>query len=145
MVNETVIKDALYNLADKAGSKHGYARGVLVGVIATLIANGQDFEEAVTTVKQYIPKDIDPKRIPEGWEENFKDFTKPPMCKITGSEVEFSLEVPESEIVAKAKHIFENPLEYSDYNGEAAYYHFLKFLWIEYPNGDEKRLADICS
>jgi len=67
------------------------------------------------------------------------------VCKIIGSEIDFMLEVAECEIGAKAKDIWANPGDYWDVcNGtEGAYYKFLKFLWIEYPDGREVRLADI--
>jgi hypothetical protein len=32
---------------------------------------------------------------------------------------------------------------YLKYPGSDGYYNFLKFLWIKYPNGEEKRLCEI--
>lgn len=50
-----------------------------------------------------------------------------------------------NEVEAVAKDIWNNPDKYSDYKkgSEASYYHFLKYLDIEYPDGTEKRLADV--
>ena len=44
----------------------------------------------------------------------------------------------------KAKDIWSNPEKYSDFKkgSEETYYKFLKFLWIFFPNEEEKRLAD---
>lgn len=62
---------------------------------------------------------------------------------ITGSEISFNLEVEECDIKTKAMHIWNHPSKYSDYNdgSEKAYYSFLKFLWIKYPDGKEIQLA----
>jgi hypothetical protein len=76
-MNETVLKDALYNLSDKAGDSHKFARGILVGVTAALVANGKNFHEATDIVKKFMPDNIDRKRIPEGWEERFEGKLKP--------------------------------------------------------------------
>ena len=66
-------------------------------------------------------------------------------CLIFGSEVSFKLFVDESDVVNKCKDIWNNPEKYSNYKSgtEEAYYSFLKFLWVKYPNGEEQRLADV--
>jgi dCMP deaminase len=66
------------------------------------------------------------------------------ICKITGSEIDFDLEVELSSISEVAKDIWKFPNIYSEYkNGsEDAYYKFLKFLWIEFPNGEEVSLPN---
>ena len=75
----------------------------------------------------------------------FLSSTNASICKIVGSEIHFSMEVPEKKIREKCKKIWNNPEGYSDYkNGsDAAYYNFLKYLWVQYPDGKELRLTDI--
>lgn len=52
---------------------------------------------------------------------------------------------PQEEITKIAKNIWNNPSKYSEFedNSEDAYYKFLKFLWIDFPDDQRKRLADI--
>lgn len=67
------------------------------------------------------------------------------VCVIVGSEIDFKLEVAEFDVEAKARDIWANPDKYWDVlrDTERAYYGFLKYLWISYPDGREVRLADI--
>lgn len=55
--------------------------------------------------------------------------------------------VDESRVVVKCKQIWNNPEKYSryKYGTEDAYYKFLKFLWVKYPDGKEQQLADIAN
>ena len=66
------------------------------------------------------------------------------MYKIVGSEISFQKTVLERDILVVATDIWENPEKYSDYkNGsDASFYSFLKYLWVEDPNGKETRLAE---
>lgn len=66
-------------------------------------------------------------------------------CKIFGSEISFELFVPTEDIKDVCQDIWDNPDKYSDYKkgSESAYYKFLKFLWVEYPDGSEDRLVDL--
>ena len=43
--------------------------------------------------------------------------------------------------------IWKHPSKYSDYqdNTEGAYYGFLKYLWVHFPDGTEKKLSDIAT
>ncbi len=65
------------------------------------------------------------------------------ICKITGSEISFELIVPLTDICKVAKDIWNHPSTYSDHKdgSEDSYYSFLKFLWIEFPDGYEEQLA----
>lgn len=70
------------------------------------------------------------------------------VCKIFGSdEIFFEMYVSENEISAKCKDIWDNSDKYSDYKSgtDTAYYKFLKFLWVRFPDGTEKQLAEIAS
>lgn len=73
-----------------------------------------------------------------GWPEHGKEEQK---AIITGSEIDFSLEVPLSELQEKAQDIWSNPEKY--YVFADVWYNFVGLLWVKYPNGTEKRLADI--
>ncbi len=65
-------------------------------------------------------------------------------AKIYGTEIEFEKVVPLGELDAVALDIWNDPDKYCGYkNGSAAsYYEFLKFLWIQRPDGLETRLVD---
>lgn len=62
---------------------------------------------------------------------------------IKGSEVDFNVLVEINNLPYRVKHIWDNPSQYSDYQdgSEDAYYNFLKYLWIIFPDGKEMQLA----
>ena len=64
--------DTLYNLSEKSGSSTDYGRGVLVGVVCTLMAQGRTLQQAVAEVKKYLPEDWRLECIPSSWQEDFK-------------------------------------------------------------------------
>ena len=69
-------------------------------------------------------------------------------CSISGADgVDFQLDtIPEARLQEIAQYIWDNPGKHSDYaigSSDDAYYRFLKYLWVKYPDGQEKRLADI--
>jgi hypothetical protein len=72
---------------------------------------------------------------------------KAELCRIYGSEIEFSIEVPEERLKNKCHDIWQNFDAYSPYNrdaGDVAYDRFLKFLWIAYPDGrPDERMTDM--
>lgn len=67
------------------------------------------------------------------------------MCWIYGVEVEFEKIVAPEDIRAVCQDIWDHPDKYSEYpaKSEAAYYEFLKYLWVVFPNETEKQLVDI--
>jgi Ribonuclease G/E len=67
------------------------------------------------------------------------------ICRIYGSEIPFEKKVPEENIREVCQDIYDHADHYSVYkrNSDAAYYRFLKFLWVEFPDGTEQRLTDI--
>ena len=67
------------------------------------------------------------------------------ICKIRGADnaYDFKKDCDISEIVEACQDIWNNPEKYSDYSGEAAYYDFLKYLYVVYPDGTEVNLTDI--
>lgn len=72
-------------------------------------------------------------------EETAKIFT----CEINGTG--FPITVPMSELAEKAQEIWDHPNRFCNVEPgtSEAYYDFLKFLWVEYPDGSERRLVDI--
>ncbi len=67
--------------------------------------------------------------------------------KIYGVEIAegFERKVYPHEIDKWLVDIWEHPSKYNDQvkdNSEQAFYRFLKFLWVKYPDGSEKRLVD---
>lgn len=70
---------------------------------------------------------------------------KSTLCEIYGSEIKFSEFVDENLVTERAKEIWSNPDKYSDFRkgSDLSYYGFLKFLWVRFPDGTEKRLGDI--
>lgn len=63
---------------------------------------------------------------------------------IKGSEVPFSVLVDRDNLPYRAQHIWDNPSQYSNYEdgSEDAYYKFLKFLWVIFPDGRQVQLAE---
>lgn len=78
----TALRDVLQNLsAAENGEDHRYARGVLVGVVATLCACGLTYDEAEKLAWQNSPTDCHWERIPEmmraGWRTRIARHTMP--------------------------------------------------------------------
>jgi len=74
-----------------------------------------------------------------------KSETEKTICKIRGADnaYGFKKNCDISEIVECCQDIWDNPEKYSDYSGESAYYDFLKYLYVKYPDGTEVNLTDI--
>jgi hypothetical protein len=82
MIIDNRVIDALYNLSirnTEAGAEKEhkaqkrYARGVLVGVVTTLMAVlNESLEESCKRVKQWLPVDVDDDCIPTNWEVYLK-------------------------------------------------------------------------
>ena len=71
------------------------------------------------------------------------------LCLIFGSEIESKKEIYPEDVRSTCKDIWEHPTKYCDSlkedKSEEAYYRFLKFLWVRYPDGSEKQLARIAN
>jgi hypothetical protein len=69
--NPVILKDALYNLNPTSGANGDYCKGMVVGVVAALMAMGFTFKDALRQVAENFPmygKRIDRKSvIPEAW------------------------------------------------------------------------------
>lgn len=79
MINMNRIAEVLHNLS-KSNTEAGaekehipqkrYARGVLVGVVTTLMTTmNESMEEACKRVKPWLPADVDDDCIPSNWEQ----------------------------------------------------------------------------
>ena len=60
-----------------------------------------------------------------------------PNVKISGSEVLFYEILHISKLNDRIKELK------AEYTGEDGYYKMLKFLWVKYPNGEDRRLMEI--
>ena len=69
---DVTLKDALYNLHPNSGATVEYCIGLVVGTVATQMAQGVSFRAALDTVACYFPKDG---RLiaPGSWLEDLKD------------------------------------------------------------------------
>ena len=79
----------------------------------------------------------------------FEDGTKLPFktCVIKGSEIEFRKVVLEADLEAVVLDIWNHADKYSEFkaDSDASYCQFLKFLWVEYPDGTERQLAAVAN
>lgn len=67
-----LLKDALYNVRTSSGACDEYVRGLVVGVVATLMAaTGGDFESIVPTVVEHLPVSFRPDRLPPAFRDAF--------------------------------------------------------------------------
>jgi len=74
MKSPNTLIDALYNVNASAGGSDDYSRGIVIGVMAALIAERDcSFDTAVEIVVEHLPLCFDPNRIPEAWRDNFVD------------------------------------------------------------------------
>ena len=70
--NRVILMDALYNVHNASGASDDYSRGLVVGVVATLMsATGMSYEEAVRLIKSLLHHSFDPNRIPSAFRNDF--------------------------------------------------------------------------
>lgn len=70
------LKDTLNNMAPGAGESN-FAKGVLVGVVGTLMAAGLSFADAIKLASDHAPKRVMFDSVPPSWFEDF-GITDPP-------------------------------------------------------------------
>lgn len=63
----TLIRDALYNTSNQSGSSPEYAKGVVLGVVSTLMAAGCDYDTAIKFVSRHLPHGVTNDRVPKDW------------------------------------------------------------------------------
>lgn len=69
---ETYLTAVLFTLGGESGTSVDFGRGVLTGVISTLMAQGRTLQQAVAKVKKHLPEDWRLECIPSSWQEDFK-------------------------------------------------------------------------
>jgi len=63
-----LLRGSLQNTAEESGSSVDYGKGVVVGVVTTLIFVGNDFDKAYDIMYDCLPKDFRLDCIPEAWQ-----------------------------------------------------------------------------
>jgi len=83
---ETLLKDALYNLAPRSGASLDYCTGLVVGVVSTLMAEGMSFGDAIVLVALHMPHGEGTRlAVPDCWQEDLKmELRKLPEVYIQG-------------------------------------------------------------
>jgi len=77
--HEVFIKDSLYNCSTECTrtatwdsvqglkSSQIYGQGIINGMVSILMAQGMLFEDALATVKHYLPRSFDADCMPKAW------------------------------------------------------------------------------
>ena len=71
MIIGTMLKDALHNLDGASGASDEYCKGLVVGVVATLMAAGMTYPRAIALVIRDMPDGVSPERLPEAFRSDF--------------------------------------------------------------------------
>lgn len=66
-MNDNLIRDALYNLHPRSGASEQYGRGIVVGIVTTIMADGVEFDTALKSVCRMCPKAARIACFPEEW------------------------------------------------------------------------------
>jgi hypothetical protein len=73
--NLTTLKDAIHNVAAQSGASDDYARGIVVGAVAGMMATGMTWHNAMAQVaitwpaNEYAPREA---ALPESWVDAFQ-------------------------------------------------------------------------
>ncbi len=71
IIQENIIRDALYNTCQQSGASMDYGRGVVVGLMSGLLAYEMIFEEAAKLMKSLLPENFRHDTIPRSWWRRF--------------------------------------------------------------------------
>jgi hypothetical protein len=94
-------------------------------------------------------KDVDEKspyaKLLKQLQKTANDYFNGGMCKIIECDMGLIIEVPLNDVKETCQDIWDNPEKYSDYQAgtESAYYDFLKYLYVEFPDGEAKELTNL--
>lgn len=66
-MNETLLKDALYNLSSDSGANADYCKGIVVGMVSTLMAIDSTFPQALQRVERNLPANLSKDCWPKAW------------------------------------------------------------------------------
>jgi hypothetical protein len=71
------MRDGLTNLSESVKpAQPAYERGIVLGIVTVLMAQGKSFEQTVEFLKPYLPKDLRISSIPVSWQEEFEKCLK---------------------------------------------------------------------
>jgi len=76
---EVRIIDALCLLSPQSGASDDHCRGVIMGIISTLMAFGYDYKQAIATIDRLLPTDFRLNGIPKMY---WKDVSLPPSAEV---------------------------------------------------------------
>lgn len=67
------LTGALYFVDPASKTNSKLARGMVVGIVTCLMAQGLEFEDAIQVIKPYMPKSINHEAMPSDWLKYFVD------------------------------------------------------------------------
>jgi len=70
MINElgkSIVANAIHNCYDNSGATDEYCRGIIVGTVSGLMANGLSFDTALDLVKRKMPIHNRGDLLPSSW------------------------------------------------------------------------------
>ena len=68
MINVTILRDALYNLTARSGASADYCQGLIVGVVAALMAEtGRPYAAIIREVRENLPEGFRADYLPEAF------------------------------------------------------------------------------
>ncbi len=78
VLNENVIRDAMYYLSLDSNTPTDKANGVIVGLVSgTMALTGMDYRQTTSLLRKYIPSDVNIDAIPEYWRADLLPAYKP--------------------------------------------------------------------
>jgi hypothetical protein len=69
ITQENVLRDALADTKFHFASEDK-SRGVIVGVVSLLVAQGEEYKQAIDTMSKYLPGDFIPANLPPAWKDD---------------------------------------------------------------------------
>lgn len=68
---ENILRDTLANYDETSGASDDYCKGMVVGVVSTLMATGMTWEDSMrlvgTTLQSGTPRKLSDKNMPHMW------------------------------------------------------------------------------
>ena len=69
--NPVLLRDALQNMAPDSGAPVQYVTGLIVGVVATLMAMGMTWQQAIVKIADECPWNARRECVPPTWQFEF--------------------------------------------------------------------------
>ena len=74
MKNTVLLRDALCNLRGDSGASDDYCRGLVVGLVAGIMAaTGKDYNEVFPVIRNALPSRIDRMRLPAAFRSDLAE------------------------------------------------------------------------